>query len=126
MATTTTDFPIPADLEGFWQWDQLHCPRPLTVLEHELLSGIHGLGVQQGDRRAGVGPQGRDEVDQRLQLPQRPAVGPGRRGSAGAGGAVSAATSTRCCRCSASAGRRSGCRTSSRPSAGAFARTMAP
>ena len=42
MATTTTDFPIPADLEGFWQWDQLHCPRPLTRLEHELLLASTG------------------------------------------------------------------------------------
>jgi phosphohistidine swiveling domain-containing protein len=47
MTTTTTDFVIPADLEGFWQWDQLHCPRPLTVLEHELLLASTGWGFSK-------------------------------------------------------------------------------
>ena len=44
---TSTDFPIPADLEGFWQWDQLHCPRPLTHLEHELLLASTGYGFSK-------------------------------------------------------------------------------
>jgi pyruvate,water dikinase len=44
---TATDFPIPTDLEGFWQWDQLHCPRPLTVLEHELLHSSTGWGFSK-------------------------------------------------------------------------------
>lgn len=39
--------PIPADLEGFWQWDQLHCPRPLTVLEHEVLHGSTAYGFSK-------------------------------------------------------------------------------
>jgi pyruvate,water dikinase len=55
MATTTTDFPIPADLEGFWQWDQLHCPRPLTVLEHELLLGSTGYGFSKAIAELGSG-----------------------------------------------------------------------
>jgi phosphohistidine swiveling domain-containing protein len=55
MATTTTDFPIPADLEGFWQWDQLHCPRPLTVLEHELLLASTGYGFSKAIAELGSG-----------------------------------------------------------------------
>src|SRR6516162_2566307 len=47
MTATTNDFPIPEDLEGFWQWDQLHCPRPLTVLEHELLHSSTGWGFSK-------------------------------------------------------------------------------
>jgi pyruvate,water dikinase len=52
---TTTDFPIPADLEGFWQWDQLHCPRPLTVLEHELLLASTGWGFSKAIEEFGSG-----------------------------------------------------------------------
>src|SRR5437764_5190682 len=55
MATQTTDFPIPADLEGFWQWDQLHCPRPLTVLEHELLHSSTGYGFSKAIAELGSG-----------------------------------------------------------------------
>lgn len=55
MATTTTDFPIPADLEGFWQWDQLHCPRPLTILEHELLHASTGWGFSKAIAELGSG-----------------------------------------------------------------------
>src|SRR5438067_360154 len=55
MATTTIDFPIPADLEGFWQWDQLHCPRPLTVLEHELLLASTGYGFSKAIAELGSG-----------------------------------------------------------------------
>ena len=52
---TTTDFPIPADLEGFWQWDQLHCPRPLTHLEHELLLASTGWGFSKAIAEMGSG-----------------------------------------------------------------------
>jgi pyruvate,water dikinase len=52
---TTTDFVIPADLEGFWQWDQLHCPRPLTVLEHELLLVSTGWGFSKAMAELGSG-----------------------------------------------------------------------
>lgn len=38
MATqATTEFPVPTDLEGFWVWEKLHCPRPVTPLEQDLL-----------------------------------------------------------------------------------------
>src|SRR5579872_108352 len=59
MASTpiTADFPIPADLEGFWQWDQLHCPRPLTVLEHELLHSSTGYGFSKAIAELGSGLQ---------------------------------------------------------------------
>jgi pyruvate,water dikinase len=52
---TNTDFPIPADLEGFWQWDQLHCPRPLTHLEHELLLASTGYGFSKAIAEMGSG-----------------------------------------------------------------------
>ena len=55
MTSAATDFPIPADLEGFWQWDQLHCPRPLTVLEHELLLGSTGWGFSKAIFELGSG-----------------------------------------------------------------------
>ena len=40
-ANPPTDFPIPSDLQGFWQWDKLHCPRPQTALTQDLFnSGV--------------------------------------------------------------------------------------
>jgi phosphohistidine swiveling domain-containing protein len=50
-----TDFPIPADLEGFWIWDRLHCPRPLTPLEHELLVQSTGTGFTKAIGEMGSG-----------------------------------------------------------------------
>jgi pyruvate,water dikinase len=44
---TNADFPIPADTQGFWQWDKLHCPRPLTRLEHEVLLASTGYGFSK-------------------------------------------------------------------------------
>lgn len=32
------EFPIPNDLQGFWQWDKMHCPRPQTELAQELMN----------------------------------------------------------------------------------------
>ncbi len=32
-----TEFPVPDDLEGFWVWDRLHCPRPLAPLDQDLI-----------------------------------------------------------------------------------------
>ena len=38
---SSNDFPIPADLEGFWQWDKMHCPRPQTPLTEDIfLKGV--------------------------------------------------------------------------------------
>ena len=34
---TALDFPVPADIEGFWVWEKLHCPRPVAPLEQDLL-----------------------------------------------------------------------------------------
>src|SRR5579883_318878 len=42
MATTEpqVEFPIPADMQqGFWQWDKMHGPRPLTPLTQEVFLG---------------------------------------------------------------------------------------
>lgn len=32
-----SEFPVPADLDGFWMFDQVHAPRPLTPLSAEIL-----------------------------------------------------------------------------------------
>jgi rifampicin phosphotransferase len=37
-AQAPTDFPIPEDVTGFWQWDKLHAPRPLPPLDQELIT----------------------------------------------------------------------------------------
>jgi pyruvate,water dikinase len=55
VANQATDFPIPADLEGFWIWDRLHCPRTLAPLEHELLVGSTGIGFTQAIGEMGSG-----------------------------------------------------------------------
>ena len=37
MTPQDTDFPIPADVQGFWSWDRIHCPHPTHPLEQELM-----------------------------------------------------------------------------------------
>jgi hypothetical protein len=39
MITSTLPavFPVPADLDGFWMFDHVHAPRPLTPLSQEIL-----------------------------------------------------------------------------------------
>ena len=61
MTTGQTEFPIPADVEGFWLWDKLHCPRPLTPLEHELLLGAtaYGFSKAMGDMGSAIAAQTR-------------------------------------------------------------------
>lgn len=51
-----TDFPIPDDVEGFWLWDRLHCPRPLAPLEHEILLGgtAYGFSKAMGDMGSSI------------------------------------------------------------------------
>ena len=39
-----TDFPIPSDLEGFWQWDKMHCPRPQTALTQDIFNTAISAG----------------------------------------------------------------------------------
>ncbi len=29
LRPSPTDFPVPPDVQGFWQWDKMHCPRTL-------------------------------------------------------------------------------------------------
>jgi pyruvate,water dikinase len=36
-STVLSAFPVPADLDGFWMFDQVHAPRPLTPLSQEIL-----------------------------------------------------------------------------------------
>jgi len=46
--TVPTDFPIPADVDGFWQWDKMHCPRPQTTLTQDLFNTAIGKGFTRG------------------------------------------------------------------------------
>ena len=41
------DFPIPADIEGFWQWDKMHCPRPQTQLTEDLFLRAISVGFSK-------------------------------------------------------------------------------
>ena len=61
MTTQQTDFPIPEDVQGFWMWDRLHCPRPLAPLEHELLLGgtEYGFSKAMGDMGSAIAAQAR-------------------------------------------------------------------
>jgi len=43
-ANASTDFPIPSDLEGFWQWDKMHCPRPQTTLTQDIFNSAISTG----------------------------------------------------------------------------------
>jgi rifampicin phosphotransferase len=56
-----TDFPIPEDVQGFWLWDRLHCPRPLAPLEHEILLGgtAYGFSKAMGDLGSAIAAQAR-------------------------------------------------------------------
>jgi phosphohistidine swiveling domain-containing protein len=38
-------FPIPTDVEGFWQFDRVHAPRPLTPLSQDVLLPAFGDGI---------------------------------------------------------------------------------
>ena len=42
------DFPIPADLEGFWTWDKMHAPRPLTPFSQDLFLHSIAEGFTRG------------------------------------------------------------------------------
>src|SRR5438132_11843147 len=39
------EFPIPTDVDGFWQFDRVHAPRPLTPLSQDLLLPAFGDGI---------------------------------------------------------------------------------
>ncbi len=41
----TGEFPIPTDLNGFWQFDRVHAPRPLTPLSQDVLLPAFGAGM---------------------------------------------------------------------------------
>lgn len=43
--TTQTNFPIPADFQGFVLWDKMHCPRPQTALTEDVFCKV---GITQG------------------------------------------------------------------------------
>ena len=35
-AQSSPGFPIPEGMEGFWQWDKMHCPRPQSPITEEI------------------------------------------------------------------------------------------
>ena len=49
----TVRFPLPADLDGFWMFDQVHCPRPLSPLTREILLGALTEGFCSALREVG-------------------------------------------------------------------------
>lgn len=49
-AAEARPFPIPPDLEGFWQFDRVHAPRPLTPLSQEVLLPAFAAGITAGLR----------------------------------------------------------------------------
>ena len=48
MAQQTPDFPIPEGIEGFWVWDKMHGPRPLTPYSQDLFIGDISIGFTRG------------------------------------------------------------------------------
>jgi hypothetical protein len=40
--TTQSNFPLPADFQGFVLWDKMHCPRPVTAMTADVfcITGI--------------------------------------------------------------------------------------
>ncbi|MCH8309318.1 MAG: hypothetical protein IIB17_02330 [Chloroflexi bacterium] len=48
MAQQTPDFPIPEGIEGFWVWDKMHGPRPLTPYTQDLFIGDISIGFTRG------------------------------------------------------------------------------
>ena len=43
-ANSPVDFPIPSGLQGFWQWDKVHCPRSQTALTQDLFNSAITAG----------------------------------------------------------------------------------
>ena len=41
-------FPIPEGMEGFWQWDKMHCPRPQTPITEEIFLAAVSKGFSTG------------------------------------------------------------------------------
>src|SRR6266849_940124 len=39
------EFPIPTDVDGFWQFDRVHAPRPLTPLSQDVLLPAFGDAI---------------------------------------------------------------------------------
>ena len=46
--TAPTDFPIPFDIEGFWMWDKMHCPKPQTTLTQDIFNSAISAGFTAG------------------------------------------------------------------------------
>ncbi len=45
MTTTTRiEFPQPHEIDGYWDWDKIHAPRPLTPLAGDAIVMSMGTG----------------------------------------------------------------------------------
>ena len=57
--TAPTDFTIPSDIEGFWMWDKMHCPKQQTTLTQDIFNSAISAGFTAGMEEfacpAGVG-----------------------------------------------------------------------
>ncbi|MCH8185231.1 MAG: hypothetical protein IH862_03930 [Chloroflexi bacterium] len=47
-AQSSPSFPIPEGMEGFWQWDKMHCPRPQTPITEEIFLTAVSKGFSAG------------------------------------------------------------------------------
>ena len=47
-ARSSPGFPIPEGMEGFWQWDKMHCPRPQTPITEEIFLAAVSKGFSTG------------------------------------------------------------------------------
>ena len=44
MNSAPQDFPVPNDVEGFWTWDKMHGPRPITPLSQDIITRNTSIG----------------------------------------------------------------------------------
>ena len=47
FTASETDFPGPDEVEGFWSWDKMHAPRPITPLAGDLVVPTLGAGFTE-------------------------------------------------------------------------------
>lgn len=50
MTKEYAGFPTPDQIEGFWAWDKLHAPRPLTPMSHDIVTSALAEGFTRAMR----------------------------------------------------------------------------
>lgn len=50
MTAGNAGFPTPDEVEGFWAWDRLHAPRPLTPMSHDMVTPALAEGFTRAMR----------------------------------------------------------------------------